>query len=260
MQTRIADLTHVGTLAPGRIHAAMFALMGRDYVRAAQNAAELVRLVREHDLPMFRAFGLFLEGLATAASGAIERGLSDMRRGVELQREQNVLWFAGLLKIVLAGAEAEAGDPARAVASLDVELAMCDRTGYRAFEAELHRVRGEILLKRDPANSAPAEGAFLSAIAVAKQQGTRSFGLRAALSLAKLYHSTAVAHLPHMDERMDDLRAVMDAVGVWGSQRAARSRRFSPPVTPNEPNPSSLLAPFRGFATGYRPTRRSMGS
>jgi predicted ATPase len=88
-------------------------------------------------------------------------------------------------------AESQAGDPARAVAILDEELAMCDRTGYRAFEAELHRVRGETLLKRDPANSAPAEGAFLSAIAVAKQQGTRTFELRAALSLAKLYRATA---------------------------------------------------------------------
>ena len=65
-----------------------------------------------------------------------------------------------------------------------------DRIGYRAFEAELHRARGEILLKRDPANPAPAEEAFLTAIAVAKQQGTRSFELRAALSLAKLYQST----------------------------------------------------------------------
>ena len=77
--------------------------------------------------------------------------------------------------------------------------------------------------------------------------------------------SDRVAHLPHMDERMDDLRAVMDAVGVeraslLGSQRAARSRRFSPPLTLSEPNPSSLLARLRGFATGYRPTRRSRGS
>ena len=113
-----------------------------------------------------------------------------MRRGVELLREQNVLMFDGLLKIALAEAEARAGDPDRAVAILDEALATCDRLGYRAFEAELHRARGEMLLKRDPANPAPAEEAFLTAIAVAKQQGTRSFELRAALSLAKLYQST----------------------------------------------------------------------
>jgi predicted ATPase len=64
-----------------------------------------------------------------------------------------------------------------------------NRLGHRTFEAELHRVRGEMLLRRDPANPAPAEEALLSAVAVAQQQGTRSFGLRAALSLAKLYQT-----------------------------------------------------------------------
>jgi predicted ATPase len=54
----------------------------------------------------------------------------------------------------------------------------------------LHRIHGEMLLKRDPANPAAAEEALLTAIAVSKQQSTRSFELRAALSLAKLYQST----------------------------------------------------------------------
>ena len=54
----------------------------------------------------------------------------------------------------------------------------------------LHRIRGEILLKQNPADPAPAEAAFLAAIAVAQQQKARSFELRAALSLAKLYQST----------------------------------------------------------------------
>jgi predicted ATPase len=54
----------------------------------------------------------------------------------------------------------------------------------------LHRIRGEILLKRNPANMLPAEEAFLAAIAIAKHQKARSFELRAALSLAKLYRAT----------------------------------------------------------------------
>jgi hypothetical protein len=48
-----------------------------------------------------------------------------------------------------------------------------------------------MLLMREPANPATAEEALLTAIAVAKRQSTRSFRLRAALSLAKLYQSTA---------------------------------------------------------------------
>src|SRR5271166_3271876 len=190
MQTRIADLTHVSTIAYGRLQAALFELVRGDHARVAPNAFELARLAREHDLPMFRAWGVFLEGWWSAATSAMGGGLEDMRRGVELLREQNVLWFDGLLKIALAEAEARAGDPDRAIAVLDEALATCDRAVDRAFEAELHRARGEILLKCDPANPAPAEEAFLTAIAVAKQQGTRSFELRAALALAKLYQST----------------------------------------------------------------------
>jgi class 3 adenylate cyclase/predicted ATPase len=191
MQTRMADLTHVGTLALGRERTALFELMRGDRTRAAANAVELARLAREHELPMWGSFGLFLEGWATPAGGGPGGGLDGMRRGVEQLRQQNVLLFDGLLKIALAEAEAGAGDLDHAIVILEEALTTCDRIGYRAFEAELYRVRGGILLKRDPANSAPAEDAFKRAIGVAKHQGTRSFGLRAALALAKLYQSTA---------------------------------------------------------------------
>ena len=187
---RLDSITHVGTRAQGKCHAALFELMRGDHARATPNAFELVRLAREYNLPFWRASGVFLEGWVTAATGAVGRGLEDMRGGAELLREHNLLWFDGLLKIAQAEAETRAGNSDRAIAILDEALATCDRAGFRAFEAELHRARGEMLLGRDPANPAPAEEAFLTAIAVAKQQGTRSFELRAALALAKLYQST----------------------------------------------------------------------
>ena len=190
MQTRIADLTHVGTLALGRMHAALFELMRGDQARAAPNAFELARLAREHDLPMWRAFGVFLEGWATAASGAPGGGLEDMRRGVELLREQNVL-------VVRRAIEDRAGrgrgpgrrsrprrrDPRRRAG--DVRPHRLSR--IRSRTASGARRNAAEARSRQPR---PGRGAFQTAIAVAKQQGTRSFELRAALSLAKLYQST----------------------------------------------------------------------
>jgi predicted ATPase len=184
-------LAHVGTRAFKSQHAAMYALMRGDLSRAAQNAVELARLAREHDLPMWRANGVFLEGLASAQNGRAGDGLDGMRRGIKLLREENILPFDGLVRIALANAEARAGDVERAIATIDEGLTTAERAGYRAFEADLHRVRGEMLLKRDPANPAAAEEALQTAIAVSKRQTTRSFELRAALSLAKLYQSTA---------------------------------------------------------------------
>ena len=72
----------------------------------------------------------------------------------------------------------------------EVGLALAGETGEHWSDAFLHRLRGEILLKRDPANTPLAEDAFLTAIAIAQQHKTRSFELHAALSLAKLYQST----------------------------------------------------------------------
>jgi predicted ATPase len=189
-QTRIAGLSHIGTHALTNMHAALFELMRDNLSHAAPNALELARVARDHDLPMWRAFGLFLEGAATAEGRMLGEGLTDMRRGVELMSEENDMRFTGLIKIVLSEGEARAGDTARALAILNEALATCERIGLRAFEAELHRVRGEMLLRRDPSNPAPAEAAFCRAIEIARGQGTRSFELRAALALAKLYQST----------------------------------------------------------------------
>ena len=242
-QLRSADFTHAGVLAFARMHSALFDLMRRDHVRAAPRASELVRITREHKLTMYGAFGAFLESWATHAGGAPGDGLGDMRRAVDELRGQNVLLFDGLLKIALAEAEARAGDPDRAVALVDEGLATAERTGYRAFEAELHRARGEMLLKRDSAQSAPAEEAFQSALAVAKQQSARSFELRAALALAKLYQSTgrhAEAHavlapalegfsptpeMPEIAEADALLAALADTVEVKAAE-AQRQRRL----------------------------------
>ncbi len=214
------------------MYGALFELMRGDYLRAAPNAFELARLAHEYDLNLLSAFGVFLQGWAASYSSSLADGIQDMRRGVELVRVQNVMMFDGLLKVALAEAEGRAGDPGRAVAILDDTLATSDWAGIRAFEAELHRARGEMLLERDPANPALAEDAFLIAIADAKQQATRSFELRVALSLAKLYQSTA---------RPADAHAVL----------APALEGFSPtPEMPEIAEAQALLRALNGSSNG----------
>jgi hypothetical protein len=95
MQTRILHLTSIGTAAFGRVDAAAFELVRGDKARVALNALELSRLARKHELPMYSAFGLFFEGWATAADGALGSGLDDMRRAVAILGEQDVLLTMG---------------------------------------------------------------------------------------------------------------------------------------------------------------------
>jgi ATP/maltotriose-dependent transcriptional regulator MalT len=97
----------------------------------------------------------------------------------------------------LAELEAAAGDRERALAAIDEGLATAQEGGQQYVDDYLHRLRGDILLKRNPADHALAEDAYRTGIDIAKQQGTRSCELLASLSLAKLYQSTgrpAAAH------------------------------------------------------------------
>ena len=60
------------------------------------------------------------------------------------------------------------------------------QSGECCWEAELYRVRGELLLKRDPSNAAEARASLESAVEVARKQGAKSLELRATTSLAQL--------------------------------------------------------------------------
>ena len=68
------------------------------------------------------------------------------------------------------------------LATLEEALDGFDRSGQRWFNAEIHRMRGEILLELNPADPALAVDALLTAIGVAHAQKTRSFELRAVLA------------------------------------------------------------------------------
>ena len=91
----------------------------------------------------------------------------------------------------LAELEAAAGDHERALTLIDEGLAMAREGGQRVWDAFLHRLRGDFLLKRDLADPASAEDAYRTAIATAKEQGARSYELVASLSLASSYQSNA---------------------------------------------------------------------
>ena len=190
MIARAAKIGHVGTTVYAHFHFALLEMMRRDRAAAARHGETLVKLARAHEIPMFAAFGAVLASWSRVQSVDHEIGLADMRAAIAACRKQGIGLNVPAYATALAEAEAEAGEIDAALATVEGAIAEIERTGQRWCEAEAHRIRGEILLKRDPAKTAPAEDAFLTAIAVAQQQKAKSFELRAALSLAKLYQST----------------------------------------------------------------------
>jgi predicted ATPase len=112
--------------------------------------------------------------------------MAELRRALAAYAEQGNKLYAPFFQGLLAELEAEDPSDVVPLAGIDEALALAEQTGQRWTDALLHRIRGDVLLKADPENAARAEEAYLAAIGVAREQGARSFGLRAALSLAKL--------------------------------------------------------------------------
>ena len=150
----------------------------------------LADLVSRYDLPvLYTGYAVFFPGWAKWFGSAEESSLAEMRRGLAIAREQGRHWLLPSLRAALAEAEASAGEIDAGLRRLDDALAELEATENRWYEAEMHRIRAEILLKRDPANTTAAEQSLQAAIAIAQSQKARSFELRAALSLAKLYRA-----------------------------------------------------------------------
>jgi predicted ATPase len=110
-----------------------------------------------------------------------------MRRGLTIVREQGLVYFVPGFEAALADAESRAGETDAGLRRVDDALAELEATEYRWYEAEMHRIRAALLLKRNPADTGAAEQSLQAAIAIAQSQRARSFELRAALSLAKIY-------------------------------------------------------------------------
>jgi predicted ATPase len=113
-----------------------------------------------------------------------------MREGLELLREQQVHNNLRLFYVLLAEIEADSDRLEAGLATLDAQHEIIERSGERWFHAEVHRARGELLLRNPSANLDAAETAFRRAIEIARSQQTRTFELRSAVALARLYQAT----------------------------------------------------------------------
>jgi predicted ATPase len=179
---------HVPTLVNTYFYKAHFEIVRSD-AGAARRAAEIVvELSQENALTLYAVLGALQSAWASARLDGYDTEATELRQGLAAYTGQGNKLFVPFYQGVLAEIEAR-GDAAGALARIDEALALAAETGEHWSDAFLHRLRGEILLNRDPANTTPAEDALLTAMAIAQQQKARSSELRAALSLAKLYHS-----------------------------------------------------------------------
>jgi predicted ATPase len=162
----------------------------RDDPGAVLRSAEIAHaLGLEHGMDPYVAEGGAFAGWARGRLHDPAVGAQEFRQALADYFNQGNKAVSPLFHGMLAQLEAATRGPDAALTLVNEGLAIAAETGERFTDAYLHRLRGDILLKGDPANPAPAEEAFKTAISVAKEQGGRSYELLASLSLAKLYRS-----------------------------------------------------------------------
>jgi predicted ATPase len=202
----IHEVSHPYSSAVGLYWAAIFYRLRREMPSTREQADALIALSTEQGFTMTSAFGSILRGSVLAEQGASEDALAQIEQGIAAHRAsggalRQTFWLA-----LLAEAHAKAGHFEQALTVLAEALNVVSQTGERWCEAELYRLKGELLLRRDDSNAAEAQHCLVHAIEIARNQTAKSFELRATISLARLLAKLG---------RCDEARAQLAEIYGW---------------------------------------------
>jgi predicted ATPase len=181
------QLGHAHTLSHALWHAGMGAVFARDVATVCAYSNECVAIASEHGFALWAAFSRTLQGWADAQRGEATTGVAHIRDGLAAAEATGARVSTPLYLALLAEVLALAGKIEEGLAALDDALANAAVSGVRGWDAEIHRLRGELTARLPYPDPAKAEESFQTALAIAREQGTRGYELRAATSLARLW-------------------------------------------------------------------------
>jgi predicted ATPase len=158
-----------------------------NYAAANAQAYEVVALADEKGTLFWKAFGTMNHGCVLAVTGQASDAIHVTTSGIAAWRSIGGTWLLPFYLSYLARAHAALGqfdDGWRCIGEATMTVETSKET---MFEAEVHRISGEIALLSPKQGSVKAEAYFERALAVARQQQAKSWELRAAMSLARLW-------------------------------------------------------------------------
>jgi predicted ATPase len=185
--TAIAEaqrVAHPASLASSlAIGARLLSLIG-DNAALGERVDQLVSVATEQGFPFYRALGTIFRGWATIKNDAVTEGMSLLRSGSMIYRATEArVWMPHNIALLASACEI-AGQIDEALSLTDEALQIVDRTGELWFAAELNRHKGQLLLRQG--NTDAAEELYHKALGIAEEQEAKLWGLRAAVSLARL--------------------------------------------------------------------------
>ena len=158
-----------------------------DRAVAAALARELVALAEEKGSLFWKASGMMNQGCVLALTGRASDAIETLISGIAAHRTTGATIFTPFYLMHLARADAELGQFEAARRCIGEAMTAAETTKETWCEAEIHRTAGEIALMSPEPDAAKAQAHFERAIAIARAQTAKSWELRAATSLARLW-------------------------------------------------------------------------
>jgi predicted ATPase len=146
-----------------------------------------MKLATEQGFTLWSAWGRLVQGWTLALQGQGAQGVATIREGLAAELATGSRSWQAYGLGLLAEAHAHGGDPDEGLAALAEARAVLEATEVRFYAAELHRLQGALLLRQGVPDAAQAEACFQQALDVARRQGARSWELRVAVSLSRLW-------------------------------------------------------------------------
>jgi predicted ATPase len=159
----------------------------RHYAAAGSLADELVALADEKGGAYWKALGTMMQGDLLALTGEASGAIQKITSGVTAQRSTGATVLIPSYLSSLARAYADLGRFDDAWRYIDEAMKAVETTKEKLFEAEIRRIAGEITLLSPQRVAAEAQAYFERALTVARQQQAKSWELRAAMSMARLW-------------------------------------------------------------------------
>jgi predicted ATPase len=159
----------------------------RDYVAATAQAQELVALAEEKGSLYWKVIGMLVRGSVLALTGRASEAVEMLISGISAYRTTGGTIYTPLTFPILARAHTQLGQFEEAWRCIGEAMTAVETAKEKWCEAEVHRVAGEIALKCPEPDAPKAEAYFERALAVARQQQAKSWELRAAMSMARLW-------------------------------------------------------------------------
>ena len=181
------ELSHPYSLAFAQCYAAMAYQLRRDVLTGHEHAEAAVALSTEQGFTQWAAMGTSLRGWALAMQGQGEVGMAQVHQGITAYRATGAALNVPYLCTVLADVCDHLGHPEDSLQALAEARTLVEQHEERYWEAEIHRLRGVLLLRQPGTPQAEAETWLQRTLDVARRQEAKSLELRAATSLARLW-------------------------------------------------------------------------